>query len=75
MTFLFRLTLLGGQLLGLCLLQLGNLGEGLVAKGGSTPVLADFFRALVEVGLHGLDKLVEGTLVLGLDLEEGRLNY
>ena len=38
-------------------------------------MLADFFSALVEVGLHCLDELVEGTLVLGLDLEEGRLNF
>jgi hypothetical protein len=31
-------------------------------------VLADLFGPLVEVGLHGLDQLVQGTLILGLNL-------
>ena len=65
--------LLKGQLLGLSLLQLGDPGKGLVAKAGSTPVLADFVSPLVEVGLNGLDQLVERTLILGFDLLENDL--
>jgi hypothetical protein len=62
--------LLGSQFLGLGLLKLGDLGQGLVAQAGASPVLADLFGPLVEVGLHGLDQLVQGTLILGLDLEK-----
>ncbi len=60
--------MLGSQFLGLGLLELGDLGQGLVAQTGASPVLADLFGPLVEVGLHGLYQLVQGTLILGLNL-------
>ena len=63
------LLLLGSQFLGLSLFELCNLGQGLVAQAGASPVLPDLFRPLVEVGLDGLDKLVQGTLLLGFDLK------
>ena len=63
------LLLLGSQFLGLCLFKLGDLGQGLVAQTGASPVLPDLLRPLIEVGLDGLNKLVQGTLVLGLYLK------
>ncbi len=58
------------ELLGLGLLQLGDPGGGLVAERGAAPVLLDLVGALVEVGLHGLDQLVQRAAVRGLDLKE-----
>ena len=60
--------MLGGQFLGLGLLELGDLGKRLVAQTGASPVLADLFSPFVEVGLDCLDQLVQGTLVLRLNL-------
>ncbi len=66
---MINLALLGSQFLSLGLLELGNLGQRLVAEAGTSPVLADLLRPLVEVSLHGLNKLVQCTTVLGLDLK------
>jgi hypothetical protein len=66
----FKLSLLAGQFLGLSLLELCNPGKGLAAERGASPVLADFVSPFVEVGLHGLDQLVQRALILGLDLRE-----
>jgi hypothetical protein len=60
----------GGELLSLGLFDLVDLGLGLVAQAGSAPMLLDFLSALVEVGLHRLDDLVEGRSVSRLDLQK-----
>ena len=71
----FRLSLLAGQFLGLSLLELSNPGKGLAAERGASPVLADLVSPFVEVGLHGLDQLVQRALVLGLDLRENKYRF
>merc|ERR1719476_1306448 len=58
---------LGGQLLGLGLLQFGDLGGRLASKTSTSPVFPDLVTTLVEVGLDGLDELVERAAVVGLD--------
>jgi len=62
-----RLLDLGRQLLGLKLLQLGDLGGGFTSKASSSPVFPDFVSALVEVRLDGLDEFVEGAAVVRVD--------
>ena len=61
--------ILGGEFLGLGLLDLGDLRSRLVAQRGATPVLLDLIGSLVEVGLHCLDELVKGATITGLDLK------
>jgi len=62
---------LDSSLLGLCLLELVDPGSGLGATAGAAPVLLDFVSALVVVDLDGLDQLVEGAVVLLVDLDDG----
>ena len=38
-------------------------------------MLADFVSPFVEVGLHGLDQLVQRALILGLDLREEKNRF
>ena len=59
---------LGGFLV-LSLLDLGQLGRGFVSKRRTSPVLLNLVSTLVEVGLHGLDDLVQSGTVGRLDLK------
>merc|ERR1719481_285528 len=64
------LTDLLGELLGLGLLQLGDLGQRLAAVDAASPVTTDLLEAVIEVVLSRLDDLVESALVLGMDVGE-----
>ena len=61
---------LHGELLSLGLLDLGDLGGGLVAQRAASPVLLDLLATLVVVSLDGLDQLVQRGPVVRLDLQE-----
>jgi len=63
---------LGGQFLGLGLLELVDLGLRLVAEAGTSPVFADLISAVVEVRLDGLDQLGESGAISGFDVSDGQ---
>merc|ERR1712241_926586 len=55
------------KLLGLGLLQFGDLGGRLASKTSTSPVFPDLVTTLVEVSLDGLHEFVERAAVVGLD--------
>jgi len=59
------------QLDGLQFLDLGNFCGGLGSQAATAPVLSDLLSSLVVVGLNGLNNLVEGASVTGLNLGDG----
>ena len=63
--------ILGGEFLGLGLLDLGDLRSRLVAQRGATPVLLDLISPLVVVDLDGLNQLVQLTVVLLVHVNDG----
>ena len=50
------------------LLNLGDLGSGLVAQGAAAPVLADLVVSIIVVSFDHFDQLVKIALVTGLNL-------
>jgi hypothetical protein len=79
----WRLSHLGGNLAGLDLRQAGKAGIGLLAHDATTEVTLDLqnekdahqaqaylLEALGVVGVDGLDELVQGSLILLLDIRK-----
>lgn len=61
-----------GELFGLRLLQLGDLGGGFGTQGGSSPVLSDLLTAFIEVRLDGLDQFVQRRAITRFNLEQSQ---
>lgn len=63
-----RLTLLLGQLAGLCLLDLGDASHGFRSQQATSPVTTDLVVTFIVVGLDGFDKLGQVCAVSVLDV-------
>ena len=63
--------LLDRGLLGLCLLDLGDLGSRLASHAATAPVLSDLIEPVIVVGLDSFHELGQGATVARLNLEKG----